>query len=320
MYKDIYETIKSYNNIVIARHVGPDPDAMASQMALKDSIKLTFPEKNVFTVGSGVAKFNFIGIPDKGIDYSQLNDILLIVTDTPDKRRVDMDELTHYEKSIKIDHHPFMEKFCDIEYIDNNRSSASEIVYDLIIGTPLKINKSISEKLFAGIVEDTNRFLFNNSTKETFETISKMIENENIDIVKVYQNIYKRSLAEVKFYGYMIDQMNMTEHGVGVIKVTNSTLEEYKVDSATPGNLINGFNNIEEAIIWLSATEDIKNKFIRVSVRSRGPIINKLLEQHNGGGHPLASGTKLKSFEEVDNLIKDLDNLCKEYLESSDNK
>lgn len=51
MYKQIYKYIKKYDNIVIARHIGVDPDAMASQVALRDSIKLTFPEKKVLAVG-----------------------------------------------------------------------------------------------------------------------------------------------------------------------------------------------------------------------------------------------------------------------------
>lgn len=318
MYKEIFETIKSYNNIVIARHVGVDADAMASSVALRDSIKLTFPEKNVYVIGNGSVKFNFIGTLDKGIDFDQFDNILLIVTDIPDKRRVDMEELTHYEKSIKIDHHPFMEKFCDIELIDNKRSSASEIVYDLLTNTPLMLNKQICEELFAGIVADTNRFLFSNSTSATFNVIADMIDNYSIDITKVYHNIYKRQLAEVKFFGYMADNMQTTDNKLGYIKLDKDVVSSYKVDPATAGNMINDFNNIEELLVWLTATEDVKNGFIRVSVRSRGPIINTVLEHHNGGGHAMASGAKLKTFEEVDNLIKDLDNLCKEFLESSD--
>lgn len=318
MYNDIFEAIKSYNNIVIARHVGVDPDAMASQIALKDSIKLTFPEKNVFAIGNGTVKFNFIGHLDKGVDFDQINDILLIVTDTPDKKRVDMEELTHYEKSIKIDHHPFIEKFCSIEYIDDTKSSASEIVYDLITNTDLKINKEICEELFAGIVADTGRFLFNNTTYDTFNVVKEMIENYKIDFTRVYNNLYKRPLSEVKFFGFLANSILTTDSGVGYIKVNNSDLLSYVVDSATPGNLINEFSNTDELLVWLTATEDVKNGFIRVSVRSRGPVINKVLELHGGGGHALASGAKLKTFEEVDLLIKDLDNLCKEYLESSD--
>ena len=72
MYKDIYELIKSYNNIVIARHVGVDPDAMASSMALRDSIKLTFPDKNVYAIGNGTVKLHFLGPMDKGLDFDQI--------------------------------------------------------------------------------------------------------------------------------------------------------------------------------------------------------------------------------------------------------
>ena len=44
----IYKEIKKYDNIVIARHIGPDPDAIASQLSLRDSIRLTFPSKKAF--------------------------------------------------------------------------------------------------------------------------------------------------------------------------------------------------------------------------------------------------------------------------------
>ena len=47
MYKSIYKQIKKYENIVIARHIKVDPDAMASQTALKKTIELTFPNKKV---------------------------------------------------------------------------------------------------------------------------------------------------------------------------------------------------------------------------------------------------------------------------------
>ena len=45
IYKKIYRTIKKYNTIVIARHIGPDPDALASSLALKDIILNKFPKK-----------------------------------------------------------------------------------------------------------------------------------------------------------------------------------------------------------------------------------------------------------------------------------
>ena len=88
IYKKVYKKIKEYNQIIIARHIGPDPDAIASQTALRDSIRLTFPSKQVYAVGLGVSKFKYYGILDK-IDNEVYNDSLLIVLDVPNLHRVD---------------------------------------------------------------------------------------------------------------------------------------------------------------------------------------------------------------------------------------
>src|SRR5574344_1695028 len=87
IYKKIYKEIKKYDTIVIARHVGPDPDALASSIALRDIILNTFPKKNVYAVGCTASRFRFLGVLDKVTD-EMYDNALLIVTDTPDKKRV----------------------------------------------------------------------------------------------------------------------------------------------------------------------------------------------------------------------------------------
>ena len=65
IYKTIYNEIKKYKTIYIARHIGPDPDAFGSQIGLRDSIRLTFPDKEVFAVGTTVSRFKYFGKIDK---------------------------------------------------------------------------------------------------------------------------------------------------------------------------------------------------------------------------------------------------------------
>ena len=115
MFREIYKKIEEYDTIVIARHIGVDPDALASQLALRDSIKLTFPEKKVSAIGTGSAKFYNVGRLDK---LEKVENALLIVLDTPDQKRVDSVDFSSFSYMIKIDHHPFVEKFCDLEYIE----------------------------------------------------------------------------------------------------------------------------------------------------------------------------------------------------------
>lgn len=312
MYKKIYRMIKKYDNIVIARHIGVDPDAMASELALKEAIELTFPNKKVLAVGNGSVKFNYLGKLDK---QEPLDNALLIVLDTPDKRRVDISNIDQYDFSIKIDHHPFVEKFCDLEYIEDTASSTCEIIMDLLEHTKLKVNQSVAEKLFCGLVSDSNRFLFSSSTAKTFNLVSTYLSKYNLDLSKLYQNLYMRSMAEVRLQGYISENMIITDHGVGYIKITNDIINKFKVDSASSGNMINNFNFIDELLVWTTITEDAKNNIIRINIRSRGPEINFIAEKYNGGGHKYASGARVSTFEEAMALIDDLDQASENYIE-----
>lgn len=312
MLDDIYKLIEKFEVIVLARHVGPDPDAMASTMALKDSILYTFKDKKVYNVGSGSSRFTYFGKLDR---IENPKNALLIVLDTPDIRRIDGITLTDYEKIVKIDHHPFVEKFADIEYINDKSSSASELVLDLINETPLKMNEDIASKIYLGIVSDTNRFMFNNSTGDTFKKVAKLIDEYKLEIDKLYIPLYLHPINEVRLEGYIGLNLNITKNGVGYIKLTKDLLEQFAVDAASPGNMVNNFNYINEVLVWVFFTEDVKNENIRVSARSRGPVINSLLSKYNGGGHKYASGARIKTMDDADPIIDDLDFLCKKYKE-----
>lgn len=315
MYKKIYNTISKYDKIVITRHIGVDPDALASQLALRDSIKETFPNKKVYAIGTGSAKFLYMGKLDK--QESDIDGALLIVTDTPDKRRVDTADVSKFSASIKIDHHPFIEKYCDIEYIEDTACSACEIVMKLIEQTKLECNKEIAETLFMGLVADSNRFLFNSCTSDTFSLVSRYLDDFQFDINSLYQKMYVRPLNEVRLEGYISLNMVVTENSLGYIKITDDIINKFGVDSAAAGNMVNNFNFIDDVLVWATITEDIKNEQIRVSIRSRGPEINKVAERYNGGGHKFASGAKVPTFEEAMNLMDDLDLTVKKYKEQN---
>ena len=317
MYKEIYKQIKKYDTIVLARHIGVDPDALASQTSLRDAIKLTFPEKKVLALGSGSSKFNYLSPLDKmeEIDYEKS---LLIVLDTPDKKRVDIENFDLFKYKIKIDHHPFIEKMCDLELIDDKASSACQLVIELLYETKLKRNETIMKNLYIGMVTDTNRFLFTNTTSRTFLLASQVMEEYNFDLNNLYLPIYLRPLNELRLEGYISLNMQITENGVGHIKITDDILKKFKADASSAGNMVNNFNFVDEILVWLTVSEDIKNNIFKVSIRSRGPVINKVAEKYGGGGHKLASGVRFTTLEEVDFLINDLDKVCKEYLEGGE--
>jgi len=317
IYRQIYKKIKKYNTIVIAHHIGPDPDALGSTLGLKDIILNKFPKKNVYVVGASPSKFKYIGVGDK-FEEEMYNDSLLIVCDTPDLKRVDGVDVSKFKDTIKIDHHPYIETFCNLEWIDDTASSASQMIMELTNHTRLKMTKSAAEKLYIGLIADTERFLHSYTTAKTFELVAKLIKDTNLDFTKLYSNLYLRNIKDLKFQGYIMNNLTITENGFGYIKLTSEIFDEYGVDSATAGNLINNFSFINEIIAWAFFSYDAANNIIRGNVRSRGPVINEVLTPFGGGGHALAAGVRAPSFEVVDEIIEELDRVCGEYKDKID--
>lgn len=313
MLKKIYEEIKKYNTIVIARHIGVDPDALGSQFALKEAINLNFPSKKVYAVGSKSSRYNYFPKLDK-YDNKNNDDVLLIVVDTPDKKRVDISNLETFKNVCKIDHHPIIDRMSEFEYVDINSSSASELVYRLFKKNKVKINESVAKNLFYGIVSDTNRFLFNTSL-DTFNIIEELIKTYNLNTESLYKNLYARPFNEVRLQGYISENLKLTENGFAYVIISNDVLLKYGVDASSAGNMVNSYNNIDEVIVWAMISEDVKNNQYKFNIRSRGPAINTTAEKYNGGGHAMASGARVKTMEEVNQLINDIDNICKAYLE-----
>ena len=316
IFREIYKKIKEYDKIVIARHIGADPDALGSTMGLKEVILNTFPNKKVSVVGVYSSVFKYMGKMDK-LAEDEISSSLLIVCDTPNAIRIDgIDDVKKFKYVIKIDHHPEIDKFEDLKWVDTTASSVCQMLIELTYNTRLKMCKSAAEKLYMGLVSDTNRFLYDYTSPKTFTLVSKLISDTKIELKPLYDNLYSRPLVDVRYLGYIAEHFTVTEGGLAYITITDEVLQKFGGDSALSGNIIGNFNNINEVLVWVIFTEDKKQDIIKVNARSRGPVINTTLEKYGGGGHMYASGARLKSMEDIDKLVEDLEELCKSYDKS----
>ncbi len=314
----IFEKIESYQTIIICRHISPDPDAIGSQMGLTHILRETFPYKNIYPVGVYPERLVHMGRMDN-ISANDYDGALVIVLDTANTARIDSDHHKLADFMIKIDHHPLMESYGDLEWVDDKSGSTSEMIYQFYqeYKDVLKINNAALECLYKGIVADTNRFLYSSTTPQTFSIVSEMLEH-GLDITKCYNELYQRPFVEIRLQGYISSNLNLTTNGLAHIFISDDVIKELQTDVASSSNMIGSFNNIEEFVVWVFMTEDLRNKQIRINIRSRGPVINDIAQNYGGGGHHLASGVKMKITDDLElrmkNLILDLDERCKEYL------
>ena len=311
--KRILKKIKQYDIIVIARHISPDPDAIASQISLRDAIKLTFPKKEVYAVGTSVSKFKYYGNLDRIDETKFEQDALLIACDVPNASRIDGVDKSAFKEILKIDHHPSEEEFGECDWVDETSSSTCQMIIELLLDTGMKFDRKIAENLYLGVVSDSDRFLISYTSAKTFNLVSRLIEKSQIDFTNLYPYLYERPLQEIKFHGYLSENLNVSENGFAYIIITPEILKEYGVDPATPSKMINDFSNIRDVYVWTFVTYDEKNEVYKVNIRSKGPVINETAAMYGGGGHKFASGVRTRNKDDIQPLLDSLEEVCHKY-------
>lgn len=311
--RQIIDTIAAYETIIIHRHVRPDPDAYGSQQGLKELILTNYPDKKVFAVGEHDTSLTFMAQPDQVAD-DVYDHALVIVTDTANTERVDDPRYTKGKMIIKIDHHPNDDAYGDLLWVDTTASSCSEMIYELYEEGKEVANWQMSETaarlLFAGIVGDTGRFQFPSTTAKTFKVAADLITYD-FDRNQIFDGMYEMEQKLLNLQGYIYQNFKMDEYGAAHVKLTKELLAEHDIVPSEASLLVGCLGSVKGICSWVVFIEEVDQ--IRVRLRSKGPIINTLAKEFNGGGHPLASGATAYSWKEADNVITRLQEICKAY-------
>ncbi|WP_414049934.1 DHH family phosphoesterase [Macrococcus animalis] len=301
---ELIETINAYETIIIFRHVRPDPDALGSQLGFKHAIQKLFPNKKVYAVGSTLDNLGFIGAMDN-ISDEIFKDALALVLDTANAPRIDDERYQLCKEIIKIDHHPPVDQYGKINIVNTKASSTSEIIYEILVdigyGNDL-ITRDIARCLYIGIVGDTGRFLFNNTSSRTMAIASELLKYD-IEHTQMINEMQQRDLTSMRFQGYVLQHFKF-EDGVGYIFITKEILQQFNLSASDASLFVNTLADTQGIKAWAFAIDETSE--IRVRLRSKDVVINTLAAEYNGGGHPLASGASVYSPEELDTLLTKL--------------
>lgn len=300
--------IKQYEKIIIHRHVRPDLDAYGSQCGLGEILKFSFPEKKIYMVGAPASALHYLHELDE-IEEEVWDGALAIVTDTANQERIDDNRYSKAEKLIKIDHHPNHDAYGDICWVNEHASATSEMIFELFEAgrdEGFICSPEAARLLYGGIAGDTGHFLYPSTSCETFRIVSELVKYD-FDRNLFHTEMYEEPMNMIKLQGYILENFEMLENRVGKIFITKEIKERFNVSSSDASRLVSILGNVKGIKAWAFFTED---KPIRVNLRSKRTIINTIAEKYNGGGHPLASGANVSSWEEAELLLKDLIEAC----------
>ena len=320
---NIIDFIKGSNDFVVTSHISPDGDNMGSTLGTYYFLKKL--GKNVYYVLDDNAPLNleFLleNVPKMSSeDFKTLNidNYSLIALDCGDKRRVCVsDEIK--DKALKvicIDHHASNDSYGDLNYIDTEASSTSELVYNLIVrfnelNNTNTIGENIATALYTGLVTDTGNFSYSSTHPSSFEMAKELIilgaKKE-----KIIQNVFQsNSYNYYKLLGEALNTLDIVNEKVACISLTIDMLQRNNISFNDVDGITNYTRDIKDVEVGILLKQKKENE-VKISLRSKNYVnVSKIAQIFNGGGHIRAAGCTI--YDTVENAkIKILKEVLKE--------
>ncbi|MBR5231256.1 MAG: bifunctional oligoribonuclease/PAP phosphatase NrnA [Clostridia bacterium] len=318
--QQIFDKIKSYDRIMLFRHIRLDGDCVGSTMGMKALIKATWPEKEVLVIdGQHSDSLAFMNEPDEDVPDEVYAASLGIVIDTATEKRISNPKYALCKELIKIDHHIEREPYAPLCWVEEERSSACEMIADFYstFQSELKITQKAASCIYAGMVTDSGRFRYSEVNGETLR-LGALLLDQGIDTEQLFAHLYLREFESLQFKAYVYGHMQRTENGVAYIRITLEMQEKFGLTFEMASAAISYLDCIKGCLCWLAFIE-APDGATRVRLRSRFVTINQVAENYRGGGHAYASGATVYGEEEKNALIREADETVRSYKETHDN-
>ena len=309
MFEDFLRLIHQYDTIIIHRHKNPDGDALGSQVGLKHLLRDNFPEKSVYAVGDAAGRYAFMedSVMDE-VPSSLYAGALAVILDTSASALISDDRYTLAAQTARIDHHLFCEKIAKFEVTDASFESCCGMIAAFAMESGLRLSPVSARLLYTGMVTDSGRFLYDNTTARTFR-LSAFLMEQSFDTGDIYRHLYDTDFSQLQLRAQFMLKIRFTAHHVAYIYTTREELRALQADvfSISRG-MVNVMADIRGVDIWVNFTET--DDGVLCELRSSRLNINPIAVKYGGGGHAKASGATVPDRETALRMLDDLDALC----------
>jgi phosphoesterase RecJ-like protein len=309
-FNKLKKLLEDKERFLLICHIEPDGDAVGSMLGLAEALNSKGKITSMLCRDEAPAILgylnNFLSIkqslPEDGFEA-------IILLDNGDFKRTGFIPEINSARGEKIpvlniDHHPKNDlwKIADVNYSNENVSSTSELVYDILIGLDYEITPSIATALLTGIFYDTGGFRHPNTTEAVLD-ISADLLRRGAKLQKISENISNhKPVSLFRLWGVALNRLKLNKNlSVSVSAITQKDLQDCDASEDDISGLVNLLNSAPEskAALLLYETKDAK---IRGSLRTeRDDVdVSKLAQLLGGGGHKKASGFTVDGKIKVD--------------------
>jgi phosphoesterase RecJ-like protein len=317
--------LRAVDKLLLTTHENPDGDALGSLLAMhwileqlgKDSVMYMSPDE--FPLPWEYRAWTFDGIA--GAPPPDVAERTIVFLDCGNIDRMPVDFLQADGLHIlNIDHHHDNTRFGTVNLVAPEASSTAEIVYRLAKELGAEITPPIADALYTGLVTDTGKFMYENTSPEAHRMAAELIE-AGVEPDQVHRRLYE----DLPFRRLQLLQRalgSVERYDDGAITMANLVKEDFAATGASEQDsegIVDHMRAVEGTAVAVLVREllsEDRDGMRKVSLRATdGRVdVSRIAREFSGGGHPQAAG--FSTSLPLDQLVERLRALVRGQLQS----
>jgi phosphoesterase RecJ-like protein len=295
----VADEIRSAERFLLTTHENPDGDALGSLLAMHHLLEALGKDSVMFLAAKEFPlpiEYRFLSLEEVFHEApADLVDRVLIFLDCGNIERMPVEWLKRDEaRVLNIDHHHDNTRFGTVNLVDVEASSTAEIVYELAKMLGVGLTPKIASALYVGLVTDTGRFMYDNTSPKAHLMAADLIE-AGVDVHDTYRRLYERvPIEKLRLVARTLEKVERVERGA--LAIAYITAEDYRAAGASEvltEGIIDYLRSLEGACVAaLVRDKEDGPEPRKVSLRSvDGEVdVSKIARLKGGGGHARAAG------------------------------
>jgi phosphoesterase RecJ-like protein len=297
----VIEEIRSAQRFLLTTHENPDGDALGSLLGMHELLKQLGKDSCMFL---GAHEFplpwEYRKMPLDEVRNeppADLDERTVVFLDCGNIDRMPVDFL-HRDgvHIVNVDHHHDNTRFGTVNLVDPGASCTAEIVWELAKELGADITPAIGNALYVGLVTDTGKFMYTNTSPRAHRMAAELIE-AGVDVHGINRRLYEEMpFARLQLLSRALNAVQRFDNGVvTATTLTRADFEETGAVESDSEGIVDHLRSIDGtkvAILVRELLSDDPGRAHKVSMRSTDGTVDVSLiaRRLGGGGHRQAAG------------------------------
>jgi phosphoesterase RecJ-like protein len=295
----VLDELRSADKLFLTTHENPDGDALGSlrgmQLVLealgKDSVMFMAPDQ--FPLPREYRHMPFADV--LGAPPDDLKERLVVFLDCGNIDRMPVDFLREDGvRIVNIDHHHDNTRFGDVNLVVPTASCTAEIVYGLARDLGVEITKPLAEALYIGLVTDTGKFMFENTTPAAHRLAADLIA-AGVEPQEIHRRLYEGlPFSRIQLLARALAAVQRFDDGsLTLTHLTRDDFHHSEAGESDSEGIVDHMRQVEGTLVACMVRDLLADDGRRkVSLRAtNGRVdVSAIARGFGGGGHRQAAG------------------------------